>query len=290
MAKSFASINKPISNFIGSHNELVNKVGNITNLATTEDSDLVGAVNSLLSQSGVDSSAIQSILDSGEYLSFPTLTANTDSDFVLTSTDQTIGGTKTFANRIFPNGSITIANSNPELELTHIDDAFDSAKSFVIKHDGGGTTFRWQDSAALVGTNVYSIAVDSNAGYVTNHNFYIGNNVKVATLDSWSVFSDLSLVTKQRGDSRYLLDSAGSVTSTHIGANQVGTSELISLNVTESILANTSVSTNKLQDSAVTTAKLDADAVTRAKLADEVALIIYDSDGVAVKTLYGAGS
>ena len=38
------------------------------------------------------------------------------------------------------------------------------------------------------------------------------------------------------------------------------------------------------------TANLDDDAVSRAKLKDEVGLIIYNSDGVAVKTLYGAGS
>lgn len=38
------------------------------------------------------------------------------------------------------------------------------------------------------------------------------------------------------------------------------------------------------------TANLDDDAVSRAKLKDEVELIIYNSSGTAVKTLYGAGS
>ena len=37
-------------------------------------------------------------------------------------------------------------------------------------------------------------------------------------------------------------------------------------------------------------ANLVDDAVSRAKLKDEVALIIYDSTGTALKTLYGAGS
>ena len=40
----------------------------------------------------------------------------------------------------------------------------------------------------------------------------------------------------------------------------------------------------------VATAMVADDAITRAKLADEVSLIIYNSAGTAVKTLYGAGS
>ena len=45
-----------------------------------------------------------------------------------------------------------------------------------------------------------------------------------------------------------------------------------------------------VSDGAITTAKLADDAVTRAKLASEVSLIIYNSGGTALKTIYGAGS
>jgi len=45
-----------------------------------------------------------------------------------------------------------------------------------------------------------------------------------------------------------------------------------------------------LAGSAVVEGKIANDAVSRAKLKDEVELIIYNSGGSAVKTLYGAGS
>lgn len=50
MAKTYASINSAISQLIGEHNQLVNKVGDLADLTTAEDSDLVAAINDVNSQ------------------------------------------------------------------------------------------------------------------------------------------------------------------------------------------------------------------------------------------------
>lgn len=65
-------------------------------------------------------------------------------------------------------------------------------------------------------------------------------------------------------------------------------------------IANDAITTAKILDGQVTSAKIADgtiatidvadDAITRAKLASEVSLIIYDSAGTAVKTLYAAGA
>ena len=48
------------------------------------------------------------------------------------------------------------------------------------------------------------------------------------------------------------------------------------------------VITSKINNLAVTTAKIDDDAVNSQKLNNAINLILYDSTGVAVKSLYGA--
>ena len=50
------------------------------------------------------------------------------------------------------------------------------------------------------------------------------------------------------------------------------------------------ITSAKIADGTIATVDVADDAITRAKLASEVSLIIYDSAGTAVKTLYAAGA
>lgn len=91
--------------------------------------------------------------------------------------------------------------------------------------------------------------------------------------------------------------SAGAVSIKALG---VATAQIADGAITAGKLATNSVQNAKILDGAVTAGKIATgavtetkigdDAVSRAKLKDEVALIIYNSAGTAVKTIYGAGS
>lgn len=69
----------------------------------------------------------------------------------------------------------------------------------------------------------------------------------------------------------------------------VNTSKLGELAVTTAKIDDLAVTTAKLNALAVTAAKIDDDTITSGKLKSAVNLIIYDSTGSAIKTLYGAG-
>lgn len=73
MTKPFSTINSKISNVIANFNQLVNMVGDLSQLNTTADSDLVAAINELEAVSGTDSATVislsrsaLSVQDSGE--------------------------------------------------------------------------------------------------------------------------------------------------------------------------------------------------------------------------------
>jgi hypothetical protein len=70
----------------------------------------------------------------------------------------------------------------------------------------------------------------------------------------------------------------------------VNTSKLGELAVTTAKIDDLAVTTAKLNSLAVTAAKIDDNTITSGKLNNAVSLIIYDSTGSAIKTLYGAGA
>lgn len=70
------------------------------------------------------------------------------------------------------------------------------------------------------------------------------------------------------------------ITATHIAAGAVGSSEI----------ASGAVGNDELATDAVTKVKIANDAVSSAELENVVSLIIYNSAGSAVKTIFGAGS
>ena len=84
-------------------------------------------------------------------------------------------------------------------------------------------------------------------------------------------------------------DVTGSTTFTDLGSAtldlQLGSGSVVAANI-----GSGAVTEAKIASSAVTEAKIGTDAVSAAKLKDLVTLVIYNSAGSAVKTLYGAGS
>ena len=82
----------------------------------------------------------------------------------------------------------------------------------------------------------------------------------------------------------------GAVTEAKLYDSAVSTAKLRDLAVTTAKIANNAVTTAKIADNAITEAKMADDAVGSAELKSVVSLVIYNSAGTAVKTLYGAGA
>lgn len=77
------------------------------------------------------------------------------------------------------------------------------------------------------------------------------------------------------------------ITQNKIADNAVGTSQLVHQAANTVLKMNSSGTPTA---ATIVTDNIADDAVSRAKLKDEVELIIYNSSGTAVKTIYGAGS
>jgi len=84
--------------------------------------------------------------------------------------------------------------------------------------------------------------------------------------------------------------ASNAVTSAKIAASAVDTSELNDGAVTTVKIAADAVDGTKIADNAIANEHIGDDAVAQAELKDVVSLIIYNSAGTALKTLYGAGS
>lgn len=84
--------------------------------------------------------------------------------------------------------------------------------------------------------------------------------------------------------------ATGAVDSAALGSLSISTAKIQSNAVTSTKIATGAVDSSAIGSLAVSTAKIATDAVTSAKLASLVTLIIYNSAGTALKTLYGAGA
>ena len=82
----------------------------------------------------------------------------------------------------------------------------------------------------------------------------------------------------------------GSIDPAHLASNAVTEVKIASNAVTSDKIASNAVTSAKIASNAVTQAKMADDAVGSAELKSVVSLVIYNSAGTAVKTLYGAGS
>lgn len=171
MAKVNVSINDTIQQWVADTNTLANQVGDITQLNTTVDSDIVGAINSLVSDNDSD------VADLNQQI--VTLTTNVDSDIT------------------------SLESRTPSI-----------ARQSISVTDAGGDG---------------SLTYNNTSGVLT-----------------------------------YTGPSASEVRA-HLSAGAGITFSAGQISITD-------------------------DGVSRAKLKDEVELIIYNSNGTPVKTLYGAGS
>ena len=140
--------------------------------------------------------------------------------------------------------------------------------TLVVRSSAAGTIeFKDQSSQVLAQFN-------DNADAKLYHNA----NLKIATTaDGVNVTGEVDMDTLKMPDV-----TAGKIL---IGDGTSYEEQAVSGDAT---LADTGALT--IANDAITTAKIVDDAVTRAKLASEVSLIIYDSAGTAVKTLYAAGA
>ncbi len=293
MAKQFSTINSTISQVVGNLNTLVNKVGDLAQLNTSVDSDLVGAINAILTEGGVDSAAIVQLLDSGQYIRVTDLDFGDSAGVIVTKTGvQTISGAKTFSGAQTFTENVTIRKtSSPQLSLRSTDRR-DSSEVLGIIHGSTGSTVRWQDSD---GSLAFNIIVVSNRAPTSPQpgkiDFYLGNNTLVGTLDSAAApTATTTIMTRAKNDTRYIQNGSQTVITTNLADQSVTTAKIDDSAITAIKVANDAITVNKIAANAVTTVKILDDAVTRAKLANEVSLIIYDSAGNVVKTLYGAGS
>jgi hypothetical protein len=287
MAKNYSSINDNLAEFIVTLNGLVNKVGNLDDLTSSEDYDIVGAFNSVVLEGSVDSAAILAMLDSGNYLSFDDLEASTDSDFVLTKNPQTIGGRKTFSDSMEVQGYLTLNDSNANIFLRSTNRR-DSSEVFRLVNTDSGAEIRLEDSAGDFSQKVIVITTsespDSNK--VDAIKFYTNGSLS-GRVDSDGYHTTSSLMTRAKGDVRYILDQAGVITTTYIADGAVTTDKLDDSAVSNTKLAPSSVGTGKIQDVAVTEAKLGNNSVSQNKFKSKVKLDIIDSSGSTVKTIYG---
>ena len=89
------------------------------------------------------------------------------------------------------------------------------------------------------------------------------------------------------------IQASGTIRTTTLDVNTLISSDSSGININETALyvnGERVLTTASLPADSVDTVQIVDDAVTQAKLASVVTLVIYDSTGSAVKTLYGAGA
>lgn len=210
------SLNDLLHEFITSYNVVVNTVGDPSLLLTSEDSNLVAAINSLVGQTGVDSAA-----------------------------------------------TITLSRA-----------------SISVNDSGGDGSLSYNSSTGVI-TYIGPSAAEVRSKF---------SSVSPITIDVNGQISISNATTSTKG--------AASFSSTNFNVTS-GAVSIKTGGVDSAALGSLSVSTAKLQNSSITSAKLASNSVTFAAMADSavgsnelrqaVQLIIYDSVGTVVKTLFGAG-
>jgi hypothetical protein len=166
------------------------------------------------------------------------------------------------------------------------------------------TTYAWTNgttagpTGSLTGTNLTAIsfpaipsASATTSGVITTNSQTIAGAKTFSSTITGSITGNAGTATILATGRDFSL--TGEVTAPAInftGAGAVALSTTIAANAVDSsnILA-LSVSTAKLQDNSVTFAKMADSAVGSNELRQAVELIIYNSAGTALKTMYGAG-
>jgi hypothetical protein len=165
--------------------------------------------------------------------------------------------------------AVTSVSSNARGHVTAIDVSTITLPTYTHpSHPGDDATI---DTGALTGATVISdldlnITTDT-LGHVTDTNATVATRTLTLANLGYTGTTDANTYTHP--------NHTGDVTSSADGATTI---------------AGSAVTTTKINNLAVTNGKLAAASVNAAKLTSAVTLIIYNSAGTAVKTLYGAGS
>ena len=155
------------------------------------------------------------------------------------------------------------------------------------------------DSSAIVRLSRNSLSVSPGITYDSSTGV-IGLSIPANTI-TFTMMTDSSVgVSELRNNAVTtvkLVDNA--VTTVKILDNAITFDKMADSSVGVSELRNNAVTTVKILDNAVTTSKILDNAITFAKMADSsvgsnelrqaIELIIYNSAGTALKTMYGAG-
>ncbi len=145
------------------------------------------------------------------------------------------------------------------------------------------------DSSAIVTLARASLSAGTGITYSSSTGV-IGLSIPANTITN-TMMADSAIGTAElRNDAVTTIKIAdNSITFAKMADSSVGVSELRNDAVTTVKIANSAVTTDKLIDNAVTFAKMADSSVGSNELRQAVQLIIYNSSGTAVKSLYGAG-
>ena len=157
----------------------------------------------------------------------------------------------------------------------------------VTSNSESGITVTYQDGDNTLDFDVgdFSITLTgavTGAGTVTN----LGN-VSFATTLANDVVTGAKIADNAINSEHY---TDGSIDRVHLAADIIDGTKIADDVINSEHYAAGSIDAEHLASNSVTQAKLADDAVGSAELASVVTLIIYNSAGTAIKTLYGAGS
>ena len=271
MAKAYLSINGRIDTFVTGFNDLVDIIGDKAALNTTEDSDIVGAINSLyaLIDSDLDFRSKISVTDAGG-----------DGSLSYSSGTGIITYTGPSATEVRAHVSVTDAGGDGSLSynstsgvLTYTGPSASEVRAHFsaggdLAYNSSTGEFSFTDSAQRSDAYIRGLISVTDAGGDGSLSYNSGTGAITYTGPSASeVRAHLSA-----GEG---IDFASGIIS---GENATTSNKGI---------ASFSSTNFSVSSGAVSIAN---DGVARANLKDEVGLVIYNSSGTPLKTLYGAGS